>query len=86
MPSINDNKHAEADEASWEATRGGISGAAKWGAGMAVLGGLGYMFSPVYRGLTVQFKVCVCPFFPFPFPSPLACYCLSTLFPLPLGT
>lgn len=55
--SMNDSKHEEAANASWEATRGAVSGALKWGAGMAVLGGIGYAFSPVYRGLTVQFKV-----------------------------
>lgn len=54
---MNDSKHAEADAASREAVHGGLAGAAKWGAGMAVVGGLGYLLSPVYRGLTVQFKV-----------------------------
>jgi len=51
------NRHAEATEASWEAVRGAGYGAAKWGIGTAVLGGLGYAFSPIYRGLTIQFKV-----------------------------
>jgi len=61
MPSINDSKHDEATDASWEATRGAISGAVKWGIGTAILGGLGYAMSPVYRGLTIQFKVYVPP-------------------------
>jgi hypothetical protein len=61
MPSINDTKHEEAAEASWEATRGAIYGAAKWGLASAVLGGVGYAVSPLYRGLTIQFKVYVPP-------------------------
>ncbi|KAI1776285.1 hypothetical protein F4818DRAFT_440653 [Hypoxylon cercidicola] len=44
-------------EAQWEATRGAAIGAVKWGAASAVLGGIGFIFSPLYRGLTVQFKV-----------------------------
>jgi hypothetical protein len=59
MPSINENKHEEAVDASWEATRGAVSGAVKWGIASALLGGIGYALSPVYRGLTVQFKVYV---------------------------
>jgi hypothetical protein len=59
MPSINDNKHEEAVNASWEATRGAVSGAVKWGIASALLGGIGYALSPVYRGLTIQFKVYV---------------------------
>ncbi|KAI0834660.1 hypothetical protein F5Y06DRAFT_300515 [Hypoxylon sp. FL0890] len=47
----------DATEAQWEAARGAAVGAVKWGAASAVLGGLGYMFSPLYRGLTLQFKV-----------------------------
>ncbi|KAK4242486.1 hypothetical protein C8A03DRAFT_29245 [Achaetomium macrosporum] len=57
MPTINDSKHEEANEASWEATRGAVYGAFKWGVGTALLGGIGYLVSPVYRGLTIQFKV-----------------------------
>jgi hypothetical protein len=57
MPSINDSKHDEAVEASWEATRGAVYGAIKWGTATAMLGGLGYLVSPIYRGLTIQFKV-----------------------------
>ena len=59
MPSANDIKHDEAVDASWEATRGAVSGAIKWGIGTALLGGVGYMVSPLYRGLTIQFKVYV---------------------------
>ncbi|KAI1113743.1 hypothetical protein F5Y14DRAFT_451755 [Nemania sp. NC0429] len=40
-----------------EAVRGAGVGALKWGAAAAALAGLGYAVSPVYRGLTVQFKV-----------------------------
>ncbi|KAF2738560.1 hypothetical protein EJ04DRAFT_509448 [Polyplosphaeria fusca] len=50
-------KDDEANQAKWEATRGAVSGAAKYGAFAAVAGGLAYGFSPLYRGLTVQFKV-----------------------------
>ncbi|KAJ4306305.1 hypothetical protein N0V88_001105 [Collariella sp. IMI 366227] len=57
MPSINESKHEEAADASWEATRGAVDGAIKWGIASAVLGGVGYAVSPVYRGLTIQFKV-----------------------------
>jgi hypothetical protein len=59
MRSANETKHEEAADASWEASRGAIAGAAKWGLAMAVLGGIGYAVSPVYRGLTIQFKVYV---------------------------
>lgn len=47
----------EANEAQRQAIRGGGAGAVKWGFASAILGGLGYAISPVYRGLTVQFKV-----------------------------
>ncbi|KAJ9161220.1 hypothetical protein NKR19_g2471 [Coniochaeta hoffmannii] len=57
MKSHNAMKDAEAVDAGWEATRGAIYGAIKWGAVTAVLGGIGYAVSPLYRGLTVQFKV-----------------------------
>ena len=50
-------KDEEANNAAWEATRGAIYGAAKWGAFTAVLGGIGYVASPIYRSLTIQFKV-----------------------------
>jgi hypothetical protein len=57
------SKHNEATEASWEAARGATYGAVKWGLGTALLGGLGYAVSPIYRGLTLQFKVYVLFFF-----------------------
>lgn len=47
----------EAVDASWEAAKGAGYGALKWGAVMGVLGGVGYAVSPIYRGLTIQFKV-----------------------------
>ncbi|EME81889.1 uncharacterized protein MYCFIDRAFT_103628, partial [Pseudocercospora fijiensis CIRAD86] len=47
----------EINEASWVAARGAAVGAAKWGAFSILAGAAGYAFSPVYRGLTVQFKV-----------------------------
>ncbi|KAI0490421.1 hypothetical protein F4859DRAFT_7557 [Xylaria cf. heliscus] len=56
MPrSVLDNE--EAKEAQMEAVRGAGVGALRWGAAAAVLGGLGYAMSPIYRGLTIQFKV-----------------------------
>ncbi|KAL2136801.1 hypothetical protein VTI74DRAFT_1453 [Chaetomium olivicolor] len=57
MPSVNESKHEEAVDASWEATRGAVHGAIKWGIASAILGGIGYAVSPMYRGLTIQFKV-----------------------------
>ncbi|KAI1813528.1 hypothetical protein GGS20DRAFT_473577 [Poronia punctata] len=50
-------EEAEASHAQKEAVRGAGVGALKWGAASAVLGGLGYAMSPIYRGLTIQFKV-----------------------------
>ncbi|KAK5631140.1 hypothetical protein RRF57_006855 [Xylaria bambusicola] len=47
----------EAKEAQMEAVRGAGWGALKWGAAAAFLGGIGYATSPLYRGLTIQFKV-----------------------------
>ncbi|KAK1058011.1 hypothetical protein LTR12_000022 [Friedmanniomyces endolithicus] len=55
-------KHASLDRdeelnaASRAAARGAVVGAAKWGMFSAVAAGLGYAFSPMYRGLTLQFK------------------------------
>lgn len=43
--------------AAWAATRGAGYGAIKWGAFTGILTGIGYMTSPIYRGLTIQFKV-----------------------------
>ncbi|PHH64996.1 hypothetical protein CDD81_3633 [Ophiocordyceps australis] len=50
-------KSAEANDAAWEAGRGAVLGAAKWGVGAAILGAFGYALSPIYRATTVQFKV-----------------------------
>ncbi|KAL1642083.1 hypothetical protein SLS58_005671 [Diplodia intermedia] len=52
-------RDAEINSAAWVAARGAAVGAAKWGIASAVLGGAGYIFSPIYRGLTIQFKVIV---------------------------
>lgn len=50
-------KTEEARKASWEAAKGGLVGAAKWGAGASLLGVAAYFWSPIYRKLTIQFKV-----------------------------
>lgn len=50
-------KTQEAQDASWEACKGACIGALKWGAGAAILGGMGYVWAPVYRSTTIQFKV-----------------------------
>lgn len=47
----------EASDAAWEAGKGALIGASKWGCVAAVLGGIGYAYSPVYRGTTIQFKM-----------------------------
>jgi len=47
----------ELNEASWEAAKGAATGAAKWGLATAILGGGAYLYSPIYRNLTIQFKV-----------------------------
>lgn len=57
MPHRNLLHSEEAHEASWEAARGGMYGALKWGAGAAILGAIGHTTYPLYRGLTIQFKV-----------------------------
>ncbi|KAF2623948.1 hypothetical protein BU25DRAFT_348858 [Macroventuria anomochaeta] len=49
-------KDAETNQAAWEAAKGAAYGGVKWGAFFAVAGGVAYAFSPLYRGLTVQFK------------------------------
>lgn len=48
---------AEASAASWEAAKGALYGAGKYGLACVVLAGVGQAVSPVYRGLTIQFKV-----------------------------
>ncbi|KAF2474104.1 uncharacterized protein BDR25DRAFT_177846, partial [Lindgomyces ingoldianus] len=50
-------KDDETNQAAWEAARGAAIGAAKWGAFAVIAGGTAYAFSPLYRSLTVQFKV-----------------------------
>ncbi|OAA60448.1 hypothetical protein SPI_05572 [Niveomyces insectorum RCEF 264] len=47
----------DAVAAGWAATRGAGVGALKYGAAMAVLAAVGQKTSPLYRGLTIQFKV-----------------------------
>ena len=47
----------EANAAGWEAVHGAVYGAVKYGAAFALLGGIGQAMSPIYRGLTIQFKV-----------------------------
>ena len=60
MPSTQEFKtEQEVDEAYSEALRGGAVGAAKWGLVAAVAASTAYAISPVYRGLTPQFKVYV---------------------------
>ncbi|KAF9881159.1 imidazoleglycerol-phosphate dehydratase [Colletotrichum karsti] len=56
MKSHDQMKSVEANDAAWEATRGAVIGAARWGLGAAVLGAVAYKFSPLYKGLTIQFK------------------------------
>ncbi|KAF2639033.1 hypothetical protein P280DRAFT_499800 [Massarina eburnea CBS 473.64] len=51
------SKDHETNEAAWEAARGASWGALKWGAFSAVAGGVAYAMSPIYRSLTIQFKV-----------------------------
>lgn len=47
----------ERNAASWQGVLGGINGAARWGFYSAVIAGAAFYFSPVYRGLTLQFKI-----------------------------
>ncbi|PHH73219.1 hypothetical protein CDD80_3951 [Ophiocordyceps camponoti-rufipedis] len=57
MRSHDAKQSEEADEAAWEAAKGAAIGAAKWAAGAAFLGAMAYVWSPVYRATTIQFKV-----------------------------
>ncbi|KAL8383165.1 hypothetical protein RB595_006768 [Gaeumannomyces hyphopodioides] len=52
-------KGEEAVGAGQAAARGAAYGAARWGVGFAILGAVGYFVSPIYRGLTIQFKTYV---------------------------
>jgi len=59
MPTpIRGDAHSEhADSAAHAAAVGALIGAVKWGA-ISAVGGMGaYYFSPLFRGLTVQFRV-----------------------------
>ncbi|KIW09435.1 uncharacterized protein PV09_00320 [Verruconis gallopava] len=47
----------ELKAASWEAARGAAYGASTWGIGAALASGVAHMYSPIYRGLTVQFRI-----------------------------
>ncbi|RMY81418.1 hypothetical protein D0862_12358 [Hortaea werneckii] len=47
----------ELNGAAWVATRGAAVGAAKWGLFSAAAAGVAWLYSPIYRGLTIQFKV-----------------------------
>lgn len=47
----------ETTNASREAAKGAIYGAGKYGLACLILAGIGQAISPVYRGLTIQFKV-----------------------------
>lgn len=58
MPHAHDRmKSEEAHEAAWEAARGALIGAAKWGACAAIAGAAGHVWWPLYRTTTIQFKV-----------------------------
>lgn len=59
-------RREEAVGAGRAAAQAGVIGAARWGVGFAILGGLGYAISPIYRGLTIQFKTYEGLFFAFP--------------------
>ncbi|GAB7322836.1 hypothetical protein MBLNU13_g05401t1 [Cladosporium sp. NU13] len=50
-------KDEEVNAAAWAAGRGAVVGASKWAIFSAVAGLVAYQFSPLYRGLTFQFKV-----------------------------
>lgn len=47
----------EARRASMTAARGALIGGVKWGLIGLALAGVGQLYSPLYRGLTIQFKV-----------------------------
>lgn len=50
-------ENEEAKRAQSEALRGAGRGAFTWGVSFALMGGLAYAMSPIYRKLTIQFKV-----------------------------
>ncbi|KAF2095238.1 hypothetical protein NA57DRAFT_79727 [Rhizodiscina lignyota] len=47
----------EINAAAWEAARGAVTGAVRWGIYSGLVGAAAYFYSPIYRGLTIQFKV-----------------------------
>lgn len=57
MPTQAQMKSEEANAAAWESAKGAVIGAAKFGVPALFLGAAGWIWSPVYRGLTIQFKV-----------------------------
>jgi hypothetical protein len=58
MPSTQHYKpDHEVNQAYTEALRGGLVGASKWGGVAAIAAATAYAMTPVYRGLTIQFKV-----------------------------
>ncbi|MCJ1457896.1 hypothetical protein MMC28_008265 [Mycoblastus sanguinarius] len=57
MPRYVAKNEEETSAAGSEAFKGAVVGAAKWGLIAGGLGVAGYFLSPIYRGLTIQFKV-----------------------------
>jgi len=53
----NPAKTEEAEQAHREALRGAVSGGARWGLYMIAFSAAAHLFSPIYRNLTVGFKV-----------------------------
>ncbi|KAH8821556.1 hypothetical protein F5884DRAFT_93078 [Xylogone sp. PMI_703] len=47
----------EANQAASEGGKGALIGATRWAVYGAIVSGAGYAMSPIYRGLTIQFKV-----------------------------
>jgi hypothetical protein len=47
----------EVKEGAREGMRGAAIGGLKYGVAMLILGGIGQAMSPLYRGLTIQFKL-----------------------------
>ncbi|PUU78173.1 hypothetical protein B9Z19DRAFT_101535 [Tuber borchii] len=57
MPKRLDPHEGNPDHAALEATRGAVSGAIRWGTFSLLAGVVAYLSSPIFRNLTVQFKV-----------------------------
>jgi hypothetical protein len=51
------NLRDQADQANHEAIQGGIDGGIRWFLGGVIVFGTAQIVWPLYRGLTVQFKV-----------------------------